>query len=599
MSVTGDRSTRHDGKVRYEPDDHCPPLLLLGVGLQGVMMVVASFVLIVAVTARAGGQDDIYLTWAVFAALVIAGALTALQASRFWRLGSGHILIMGPTLNFVAVSVLALEAGGPALLAILTVASSLFYIMLSIWLPFLRRILTPAVSGTVLMLIAVSVLPIALNRIREVPDSAPIAAGPVIALATLTATTLLALRAPRAMKPWSPLLSLLAGCVTAAFFGVYDIQPVVDASWAGIPSGGFPGIDLTFGREFWTLLPAFVVITFVGGVKNMGDSVAVQQASRRQSKVTDFRLIQGALNTNGLGILLSGLAGTPPTTAFSARSVTLIALTSVAARRVGYVLGATLVVLALFPKLAAVLISIPNPVMGAFILTVVGMLFVSGVRTLMKDGLDSQTAMTVAVAFALGAGVEQQTLFADLVGGAWAHLLDNGVVVGGVAAVALTTFVQATSPMRQARIDASLTMASLPQVDEFLSGVASKIGWNERSIQRLRSAGEETLISLVEPTGLTSFTDEPDEHDDGNGDAPARLIVIARPGDHLVELEFLAVFDEENLEDRLAYLSEEIEGSQGLEGEISLRLLRHYASSVQHQKYHGLDVVTVQVRGSR
>ena len=30
-----------------------------------------------------------------------------------------------------------------------------------------------------------------------------------------------------------------------------------------------------------------------------------------------------------------------------------------------------------------------------------------------------------------------------------------------------------------------------------------------------------------------------------------------------------------------------------------LLLLRHYASSVQHQKYHGLDVVTVQVKGSR
>ena len=59
----------------------------------------------------------------------------------------------------------------------------------------------------------------------------------------------------------------------------------------------------------------------------------------------------------------------------------------------------------------------------------------------------------------------------------------------------------------------------------------------------------------------------------------------------------MAVSDEENLEDRLAYLSEETEGSE--EGELSLRLLRHHASSVNHQKYYGLDIVTVQVRGSR
>ena len=68
--------------IRYEPDDPCPPALLLGVGLQGVMMILTSIVVIVAVTARAGGQDDDYLTWAVFAALIISGALIALQASR-------------------------------------------------------------------------------------------------------------------------------------------------------------------------------------------------------------------------------------------------------------------------------------------------------------------------------------------------------------------------------------------------------------------------------------------------------------------------------------------------------------------------------------
>lgn len=130
--------------IRYEPDDPCPPLLLLGVGLQGVMMILTSIVVIVAVTARSGGQDDDYLTWAVFAALIISGGLIALQASRVWRLGAGHILFMGPTTNFVAVAVLALEAGGPAMLASLTVAASAFYLMLAFWLPLLRRVITPS-----------------------------------------------------------------------------------------------------------------------------------------------------------------------------------------------------------------------------------------------------------------------------------------------------------------------------------------------------------------------------------------------------------------------------------------------------------------------
>ena len=183
--------------IRYEPDERCPPLVSIGVGLQGVIFGLAPLVLVVAITASAGGQGESYLSWAVFAALIIAGVLTALQASRVWRLGAGHVLIMGATPNFVAVSVLALTEGGPPLLASLVVVASLFYIALAIWLPLLRRIITPVVSGTVLMLIAVTVLPIALDRVNEVPEGAPGFSGPIIAVVTLAVATGLALRGLR------------------------------------------------------------------------------------------------------------------------------------------------------------------------------------------------------------------------------------------------------------------------------------------------------------------------------------------------------------------------------------------------------------------
>ena len=573
--------------VSYEPDDRCPHFVVLGVGLQGVVLILASIVLIVAVTARAGGQDDSYISWAVFAALVIAGALTALQATRVPRFGAGHILLMGPTSSYIAVSALALDVGGQALLASLTVASALLCLMLSLWLPLLRRIITPVVSGTVLMLIAVSVFPLALDRIREVPDGVPQASGPIIALVTLVVGTALALRAPRSWKPWSPLATLGAGCGVAALFGAYDVQRVIDAGWFGFPAGGAPRLDLTPGLDFWALLPAFAVVSLVGTVRSVGSNVAVQQASRRSPKVTDYRLVQSSLNTNGLGILLSGIAGTPPTTPYTSRSLSLITLTSVAARRVGYVVGASLAVLALCPKLAAVLISIPSPVMAAYILTAIGMLFVTGISTLVKDGLDVQKTLVVAVAFGIGAGLEQGTVFADLFGGTWSHLLDNGVVMGAGAAILMTLLIEATSPTRQARLEVDLSVASLPEIDKFLRGIGARIGWNNASTQRLRAAGEETLLSLVDPSRAEPHQGVP------------RFVIIARPSANLVGIEFLAVFDETNLEDRLAHLSEEAEGIQGFEGgEISLRLLRHYACTVQHQQYHGLDVVTVHVRGS-
>ena len=585
--------------IQYEPDEHCPPAVAAVAGVQGVVLALAPIVSIVVITARAGGQDAGYFTWALFAAMIIAGALTALQASKFRRFGAGHILIMGPTPNFIAISVLALAEGGPELLASLTVVASLFYVVLAFWLPYLRRVVTPVVTGTVLMLIAATILPVTLDRLNEVPADAPEAAGPTIALVTLAVSTVLLLRASGVWRLWSPLIGIVTGCVTAVLFGAYEINSVGDAAWVGIPeSSGFPGFDLTPDAGFWSLLPAFVVVTLVGGVKNVSDSVAIQQASWRRPRVPDFRLVQGSLNTNGLGILASGIFGTPPNTVYSGTSVSLISFTSVAARRIGYAIGGVVLALAFLPKLTAFLLTIPSPVMAAYILTAIALIFVGGIRTVVQDGLDAPRALVVGVAFSLGVGLDNQTIFADLLGHRWGLLFDNGMLVGALVAVLMTVFLDLTSPQRRRRLEVELDVAALPEIDRFLQDLASGAGWNDASTQRLRSAGEEALLSLTQPddTGVEMLESLVQSQGSSAENAP-RLIIQARPEAAMVELEFLAVFDEENLQDRLACLSEESEGLQ--EGELSLRLLRHYASSVHHQKYHGLDIVTVHVKGSR
>ena len=578
-------SSSSNEAIRYEADESCPPWVFIGVGLQGVIFALAPLVLIVAITARAGGQDESYLSWAVFASLVIAGALTALQASRFWRFGSGYVLIMGTTPNFVAISVLALTQGGPTLLASLIVVSSLAYLALGLWLPLLRRILTPAVSGTVLMLIAVAVLPISFDRVQEVPAGAPAIAGPVIAVVSLVVVVGLALRVSGAWRLWSPIIAIGVGCLVSVPFGAYDVQRLIDAPWVGVAHFGFEGFYLAPDASFWALLPLFVVVTLVCGIKNIGDNVAVQQASRRRPQATDFRRVQSSLNTNWLGILASGIAGTPPTTVYSSTSVSLANLTGVASRRVGYVVGASLVVLALFPKLPAILLTIPSPVMGAYLLVAIGLLFVEGVRTVIQAGLDYQKVIVVGIAFTLGAGLEHQTIFADLVGGAWGGLLDNGMLWGAVAAIGMTLFLDLTNPRKAARLHVKLDVSALPDIQEFVGMQAARLGWNEASTLRLNSVAEEALMSLVH-----NDPEQPPQE-------TPRLVIVARPDRGLVELEFMAVFDEANLEDRLAHLSDEEEGLE--EGDLSLRLLSHYASSVHHQKYHGLDIVTMRVKGSR
>lgn len=576
-------SANADERIRYEPDERCPPLVALGVGIQGVLLALAPLVVIAAISGVAAGQDEDQLAWTLVAALIVGGIVTILQAARVGRVGLGHVMIMGVTPNFIAVSVLALAEGGPSTLASLIVVSSVFYFAVAAWLPQLRRVITPAVTGTVLMLIAVILLPVAWERLREVPDGAPTFAGPGIAAVTVAATTILALRAPRKWRIWSPLMGIGAGCAAAVLFGIYDVGRVLNAPWLGLPQGEFPGLDLTPTAGFWALLPMFLVVTAVQAIKAVGDGVVVQQVAWRRPRTTDFRLIQGTVYATALGMLMSGLAGTPPATAFSASTVSLINFTGVAARRVAYVMGIVLAGLALFPKLTGLMLTIPNPVMGAFLLTAIGMLFVEGVRTVARAGLDAPTTLVVSLAFALGVAFEHHNVFEGVVASPWSSLLGNGITVGAAVAIGLTLFLDVTKPKRR-RFEGQLDMADLPQLDAYLQETAAGMKWNSASTERLRSAGEESLSSLLQPA---------DDHREGK---PKRLVVTASPDGEAVDLEFVAALDDENLADRLALLTDEREVSD--ERELSFRLLRHYASSVRHQQFHNVDIVTVRVDGS-
>ena len=515
---------------------------------------------------------------------MINGAITALHASRVGRIGAGHVLISGTSGNFIAVGITALSEGGPGLLASLTLVSSLFQFVVAAWLPLLRRIITPVVSGTVFMLIAAMIIPVAIDSLDEGHQHDSTFAYPIVALATLTVALMLGLRATGRLRLLSPLIGIGTGCAIAAAFGLLDFQRIIDAPWVGFPDSPFHGLKFSFGAHFWGLLPMFLVVTLVGTIKTIGGGAVVQQSALRRPAATDFRLVQGAVNANAIGKLLTGLAGTLPPITYEAFSVSLTNFTGVASRRVGYAIGIMLVAMALLPKLTAVLLTIPGPVVGSYILMTMGILFVEGMRTVIQDGLDYRKTLVVGVAFAIGLGFESQDVFAGLLTGAWEEILANGLTAGALAAVAMNTFLEITGG-RTRRLRVELDFASLPRIDDFLRDVASRQGWDSESQQRLSFVGEETLAILLQ---------EVDENQEGD---TRRLQISARPDSRMLELEFLTAVDEdENIEDHLAYLDEHVESP--LESEISFRILRHYASSVRHRKYHGIDLVTVQVEGS-
>ena len=567
--------------IRYEPDEKPAPELSLGLGLQIVVLSVAGVILVPTIVMRAGGASEGYLSWAVFATVAICGATTILHAIRVWRIGAGYVVVMGPTGAYIAVCVAAVAEGGPALLATLVIVSSVLPLVLAARLPLFQRLLTPTVSATVLMLIPVTVMPAVFGLLTAVPAGTPAMAAPLSALAALLVIAGIGLKATGAPRLWAPIMGVVAGTGVAAAFGLYDAGRVLEAPWIGVPMGEWAGFDLEFGPPFWALLPAFLLVTVIASIRTISGAVAIQRVSWRQPRAVDFRAVQGAVTADGLGNLLAGLAGTTPNAATTV-GVSVTELTGVAARSVGIAAGAIFVAIAFLPKVLAVVLAIPGPVVAAYLGVLLAMIFIVGMNIAMQDGIDYRKGLIIGVSFWIGIGFQYDMIFPEQVSEIAGGLLRNGVTTGGVAAILMTLFVEMTRP-RRSRIDAAFDLSVLPRIREFLGAFAVRNGWDAAMAERLDAACEETLLTLAR------------QEDESENEPRRRHLRLAahREGDRAV-LEFVVGARDDNIQDRLALIGEE-PGEASAEREVSLRLLRRLASSVRHQQYHGTDIVTVRV----
>ena len=571
----------HNPELRYAADESPPTPFTLVVGLQTAILVIVPIVVVTTIMARVAGQSDAYLSWAIFAGMVIGGLTTIAQARRVGPVGAGNLIVMGPSGAAIGVAALALIAGGPALLGTLVIASALFQFGFAARLVLLRRIVTPLVSGTLLALVSLTVVSLGFAMLDRVPEGAHAAAAPTIAAVTMVVVVALMLRPPRRLRAWTPIVGIVAGSVTAAFFGVLDLGRVGAASWVGVPAIATPAPDLSFDSRFWVLLPGFLFVTFVITVRQVGDAVRMQRLSRRDSGAVDFRRVEGAVAACGTGTLLSGLVGAPPPWPYTA-GIALADGIGVAARKVGVCVGAFMVALAFVPKIAALVLSIPAPVLGAYIVVIFGLIFARGLRVVFREGSPPSNLLIAGLSFWIGAGIQFQAVFPAHLATPAGRMLANGLTVGGLAILLLNLFMRLTGPRRH-RAEMPLGADGLPGLDRFLVDFANRYKWPTRTTERLRAAAEEALLSLLRQ--------EEDER------APAakgrRLRVVARNLREGAVLEFTAATHAGNLENEMAVLADTPDPAD--ERDLSLALLRHHASSVKHRQYHNVDILTVRV----
>ncbi len=564
--------------IRYQPDEQPPATLAFGLGLQLAALSIAAIILIPTVVMRAADTTEAYVSWAVFATVAVGGVATILQAVRIGRIGMGYLLVMGPSGAFIAVCITAVSEGGPAMLATLVVISSFVPIVLSWRLSLFQRFLTPAIAGTIIMLIPITIMP-AIFDLLSAPG-APALAAPLSALVTLSVISGITLKATGVLRLWGPVIGVVAGSVLGSFFGLYEFDRIAAASWIGLPANAWPGFDLDFGPAFWALLPAFLLVAVVSSIRTISSSVAIQRISWRKSRAVDFRAVEGAMTVDGVSNLISGLAGTIPNTA-NTLGVSMAELTGVGARNVGVATGAVFIIMAFLPKVLAIVLAIPGPVIAAYFAVMLAALFLVGIKIVIQDGIDYRKGMVVGISFLVGVGFQSGLVFPEYTSEFAGGLLRNGMNAGGITAILLTLFLE-LSRSRRSRIEMAFDISALSEIRDFLGAFASRNGWDTAMADRLDAAAEETLLTLMPQ-------DEAGEKRD-----PRRLRLTAYKEEGDAVLEFVVSSGEENLQDRIALLAEHVD-EDPIEREVSLRLLRHLASSVRHQQYHETDIVTVRM----
>ena len=438
-----DSRTGGQTDIRYQPDENPPISLVISLGLQLAGLNIAAVMFIPTVIVRAAGETEAYLSWAVLAAVIICGMTTILQALRFGRFGAGHVIVMCASAAFIPVCIMALAQGGPAMMAVLVIISSLVPLALSWQLPLFRRILTPTVSGTIIILIPVTVLPVVSRLLGNGVEGGGAPGSALSFFVTALVTCAIALRAPAGMRVWAAVIGVVTGAVIAATFGLYDADRVAGAAWIAVPENRWPGYDLDFGPAFWTLLPSFLLVALVAGIRTMSSAIAIQRVSWRDERPVDFRVVRGALNVDGLGNMLSGLTGTVPGSAITT-SVSMTELSGVAARSVGVATGAAFIILAFLPKAVAVVLAIPDSVFAGYLFIMLALLFMIGLKMIIEGGMDLHKGTIVGLAFITGIGCQYGLIYPDYLDEFAGGLLRNGMNAGALIIILMTLFLELT-----------------------------------------------------------------------------------------------------------------------------------------------------------
>ncbi len=366
-----------------------------------------------------------------------------IQALRVGSIGCGYVLFAGSYSAFLACSLDAVNMGGLPLLAVMGILTAPMVFLYAYFLRFLRHIVTPVVGGTVIMLVAMGLIPIGLDLWMGADSSLPSfgsGASYLTGTVTIVALMVLMITGNRVIRLWTPIIGMGVGYLTAWSFGLLELTHFHSAPLFGMPQGHWSGIAVDLDIKHLPLAAAFLMVALVSAIEGTGNIMLVQKVSERDFHKVRYDRVQGGLFCDGLVKLLAGVAGTTPNATYC-DNIPLIEMTGVSSRRIGICGAAILLCAAFIPKIGGLILDMPPPVVGGVLVVIAAMLFYAGISLVQSSGMTFQKGLIMGFSLCAGLVADSGQFFPDLMPVYMKPLLENGVAVGGFSAFFLNTLI--------------------------------------------------------------------------------------------------------------------------------------------------------------
>lgn len=423
-------SMKHKSNLKYEVNDNPNLGTKILLGLQHIFAAFGGIIVVPLVISSSLGFDAAMSTAVISASILAAGIATIIQARGVGRVGSRVACIMGTDFTFVSPSIsVGSVLGLPGIIGA-TILGAFFEIILSYFIKPLMKLFPPIVTGTVVCLIGLTLIPVSMDWAAGGVGAADYGSltNVSIAMLVMMITLLLNRYGKGILSSASILIGMVVGYLICIPLGKVDFSSVSQAGLISIPQIFQYGVTFDL-KALIAFLPAYFVTTIetVGCLKAIGEVSNVD--------MDDDRVGSGVL-ADGVGSICGAAVGAFPNTSFS-QNVGLIPLTKVASKHVAIMAGVLLIILGLFPKFAALINGIPQPVLGGVGIVMFGTVAASGIKTLSSVEINDRNLLIIATSIGLGLGVTFRPDFLVNLPEELKMIFSSGISTGTIVALVL------------------------------------------------------------------------------------------------------------------------------------------------------------------